>query len=360
MKTYRLLFFALFPILAVTSCKKDSATNPTGSSGATGTTGVMGPTGLTGSTGAITDIYIVGNIKATNGAYVAACWKNGVLTKLSDSTVNCYANGITVFNNDIYILGIFGGYVAYWKNGIMTKLGMGYTRGGRSAITVQGNDVYAAGHNFEAGAVYWKNQTAIPLSGGADASDIFTGIAVNSNNVYLAGNDNSLDGTTTAVYWTNNTGITLPHGSGKFSKAESLIVYGNDTYITGNYGAASKDYHDEMYASYWKNGNLITVGDTNRYTLINSIAFNGNDIYLAGIRAKSANGVTYGCYWKNGTIAFASPNLTTTDLSDIAVNGTDVYFLDGTKSGYWLNGNFVKLSGGSDLTASTILIYHHN
>lgn len=85
------------------------------------------------------DVYVVGSIltsdipdKYSQGywlslATVAALWKNGNLTLLTNESLCSDAKSVYVYNNDVYICGViadssYGTHAVYWKNGVQHQL----------------------------------------------------------------------------------------------------------------------------------------------------------------------------------------------------------------------------------------------
>ena len=96
----------------------------------------------------------------SNGSFnVAKYWVDGQEIKLSDGTRDASANSMVVSNNDVYIAGSDSGAV-YWKNNYEVRL----SGDGASSIFVSGNDVYVAGSVGSDTAVYWKNGTKVILA----------------------------------------------------------------------------------------------------------------------------------------------------------------------------------------------------
>ena len=73
----------------------------------------------------------------------------------------------------------------YWVDGQEIKLSDGTNNAKANSIFVSGSDVYIAGSDN--GAVYWKNNAEIRLSG-SNASSIF----VSGNDVYVGGSDSTM------------------------------------------------------------------------------------------------------------------------------------------------------------------------
>jgi hypothetical protein len=98
------------------------------------------------------DFVIVGNNIYMCGALGnrAYYWKNGVQTKLSDSS--SYAHGIAVNGADVYIVGKENDKAVYWKNGIKTILSN--ESSGAYDIAISGSDIYIVGEENWRNAVY--------------------------------------------------------------------------------------------------------------------------------------------------------------------------------------------------------------
>ena len=166
----------------------------------------------------------------SNGTYnVAKYWIDGQEIKLSDGTRDASANSIFASNNNVYTAGSDSGAV-YWKNNSEVRL----SGDNASSIFVSGNDVYVAGTHASK-AVYWKNGTEVALENtnvygdynNAAANSIF----VSGNDVYVAGYDGP-----NAVYWKNGAEIYLTAGTitiTGFVHAYSIYVKGSDVYVVG-------------------------------------------------------------------------------------------------------------------------------
>lgn len=169
--------------------------------------------------------------------------------------------------------------------------------------------------------------------------------------VYVCGEER--DGTRyNASYWKNGNRVSLGDGF-----ANSIYVSGNDVYVCGN------------GASYWKNGNLVTLGNGIGQT--NSIAVSGNDVYVVG----EIDG--HAVYWKNGNLMYLPENTRSGDwaaiypississhANSIFISGSDIYIAGGeeiarmispypnlghvfsTSAVYWKNGNEIYLIKG--------------
>ena len=92
---------------------------------------------------------------------LAATSPNKSLATSADTSVDVYVAG--------YIMTGSGTTAAYWKNGVLTTLGDSLSFSQASGIAVQGNNVYVAGTYGLANeyAVYWKNGVATTLSPGS-------------------------------------------------------------------------------------------------------------------------------------------------------------------------------------------------
>ena len=307
--SFYLLFIILFPIL---SCKKDKSPGP--------------------KTEGQVDVYLAGYVQAKNGRYVAAYWKNGVITKLTDSVSDSFGNNIVVNGTDVYVTGSVDTKGAtYWKNGkpvILTT-----TSGITNAIAISGSDVYVAGASK--GYCYWKNGTIIrlPTPRIYNSTDI-NSIAVKGNDVYVVGGVYANNGNSVATYWKNGIPKRLVDST-MFSYAKGIAIQGNDVYISG-YTTLSTDGFE--VGTYWKNDEQHSLsGD--HYSEAISIVVSGSDIYLGGHTLGSVYNTTVATYWKNGAETRIGSEAPGNYASNIQVSGTDIYILayDGINKVYWKN-----------------------
>jgi hypothetical protein len=214
-------------------------------------------------------------------------------------------------------------------------------------------DVYLTGYSSYGttilGSVYWKNDVLIPLSGGQFA----TGIAFMNTDVYVCGNAGYLitgpggGYATQAVYWKNGQIVNLGNPP---SYARAIVISGSDIYIAGIANV------DSIYSAvYWKNGTLISLANV-PYSVANAIAVSGSDVYVAG--NIGSNGFQ-AVYWKNGT-QISLENAIPSQANGIAISGSDVYVAGlvttgaGTEAAvYWKNGVRTNLNSLSTDTMIT-------
>jgi hypothetical protein len=325
------------------------------------------------------DVYTAGYITTSNGlggiTEVAAYWKNGVITKLTDSLSFCEAKGIAVVGTDVYVVGYissltnpFNENAVLWKNGVATILSPDSTASEATFIGVSGMDVYVGGlihdvisqtsnsTSYGNQPVYWKNGTPNLLP---KATSI-TGIAFNGSDVYIAGSvvsPNKFTGVgmgngSVAAYWKNGTlcdtlaypAIYLPAYS---SAASAIAVNGNNVYTAGS----TAIYQPEM----WQNNTPTILANTTAASTVKGIATNGTDVYVAG----TSGNFNVATYWMNNVpttlSAGAAISMTNSFAAGIALNGSDVYVAAQVKhtadqeygSYYWKNGVPVQLSGGA-------------
>ncbi|MDB5144815.1 MAG: hypothetical protein JWQ66_3528 [Mucilaginibacter sp.] len=260
-----IFLFAVVFVFAISACKK-SGTNP----------GLSLTPPHTGS-----DVYVAGFITAKNGHPVAAYWKNGVITKLGDSTLVSEASSIIVQGSDIYVAGI-------------------------SSSINQANTT----------VTYWKNGVAVRMPLIADLGVSQTAFAINGNDLYMAG-DLTVSNQNTANFWKNNVSTTLPDYSAG-SYAYGIYSSGPDLYVTGYANIPG----GLSTAVYWKNGVLKKLGDETKYQSMGySIKVSGSDIYVAGyIEHISNNGNTLqAVYWKNGVQTILTDISLAADVFDIVI-----------------------------------------
>ncbi|MBC7641434.1 MAG: hypothetical protein H7174_03710 [Flavobacterium sp.] len=165
-------------------------------------------------------IYVSGfealNSSGTNYAINAKYWRNGVVTNLTNYTINnrVYAHDIAIAGNDVFVAGSLDYRAVYWRNGVVTTLSG--TSSNSAAISLVGSDVYVFGDEQTAGtsnAVYWKNGISTNLSNGSSFDGIVDGAVVGSDVFAIGGSSVSWGGVSTAKYWKNTT-ETIIGGSG--------------------------------------------------------------------------------------------------------------------------------------------------
>jgi hypothetical protein len=241
------------------------------------------------------DIYVAGNVIVNEQITTAVIWKNGVATKLTDGSSNADARAITISGGNVYVGGYTNNFQAvYWKNGIVTPLANSAVA---NSIAVEGGNIYAAGFLFDTQissnqAVYWTN--GVPkecLGPNGDSFDYIgylpgsaSGIAVKDNNVYITGYAGG------GKYWKNGAEVDL--NNGYFSYPFAIAVNGNDVYLAGETDSPAPGAISS--ATFWKNGvaSLLTQGSS--LSRAYAIALDRSDVYIAG----QADGKAV--YWKNG------------------------------------------------------------
>lgn len=134
---------------------------------------VMGELAISGS-----DIYVAATIPSANDIGIAEYFKNGIATRLSDSTKTATAVSMAVAGADIYVAGSTTSQngitqATYWKNGMPVNLSGGTHAAYATSIFILENDVYVAGYESNGSvniAKYWKNGVAVILSHGTTSS----------------------------------------------------------------------------------------------------------------------------------------------------------------------------------------------
>lgn len=183
------------------------------------------------------DVYIAGFDFRNNEIVM---WKNGVKSVVSKGVPLTYDGmGIGVSGNDVYICGNVNEHAYLWKNGVATKLSdssSSYV----SSLFLAGMDVYISGRE-NGKAVYWKNAVKRVLS---TQSSFAYAIAVSGTDVYVVGNENW----NTAVYWKNGIKTVLHSSVSGYASANAIKILDTDVYIVGTIGGG-------MSADVcWKNG----------------------------------------------------------------------------------------------------------
>jgi len=322
-----------------------------------------------------------------NGLPVAAYWKDGVVTTLSNKS--SYATGIAISGNDVYVVGSDDGIPTYWKNGVATimqnntnpflyseptpiavsesgdvhvlssgtfpsKQGK-YWKNGSSvvlsgityptSIKISGNDVYISGYTSNNYGVpqarLWKNGVVTNIGNGKASF-----IALTGSDIQLAVNQNAHS---VAKYWKNDTEIILSDGL-ENAHASAIAVSNGDVHIVGDHGPELDCCNLQTY--YWKNGDRVKLTDGMKAT---ALAVSNSNVHVTGL---GISGGSYGgLYWMNG-----SPTKLGDYVSSIALNGDDVY-ISGSQSGvarYWKNGAEVVLDRVKNISEATSIAVSGN
>jgi Carboxypeptidase regulatory-like domain len=305
----------------------------------------------TGNNVSLGTITACGNTINTSGVYIAgaidddaAYWKDGVPVLLTNinSTSNynyAYATAVTVYNNDVYVLGavedstVNGSISAIklWKNGVATSLTSGITYAEAYGLDVYNGDVYVSGYEHINGtdvAKVWKNGVATVLT--KDTFDIISvgEMKVINGDVYVcgAGYRNNSIVTEKPLYWKNGV-IYVLSNSGGMGNADVISESNGDIYIAG-YDAAPSQPGKSVF---WKNGVKTELAITPGYGYVSSnaiFAVNG-DHYIAGSHTHTSTGYYVNAsYWKNNSPVLltngSSPGITY-DFYDIFVKGNIIY-----------------------------------
>jgi hypothetical protein len=212
------------------------------------------------------NLYVAFTGASVHGFDQPYYWQNGTFNPLTDGAAEAFTKGMLVNGSDIYVTGASANNygdddnieATYWKNGVITKLvNSTYASSMANAITIQGTDVYVAGYVYAADGyevVYWKNGTMVKLAANSEGGNAFA-IAVQDTNVYVAGYLNQK-----ATYWKNGIQTSLSNGS-----INSIAISGSDVYFAGN---------DNLHACYWKNGTEVQMTSLNGnsiYSTLNKI-----------------------------------------------------------------------------------------
>jgi hypothetical protein len=324
-----------------------------------------------------TDIYLAGSTyiessspKTISGSSVATYWKNGVPTILTDTVKGSRANGITVIGKDVYVVGDISiplpngrdrtAIAACWKNGVLTKFGRGTIYG----VAAKGKDIYMVGTLYGLGnekITFWKNGLPDTLGDGRILS-----ITVDAGNIYMAGYQ-IIHGETNgpenrwevATYWKNGKPIELDNNV-TFIKtmANSIFIQDGDAYIPGSH------LENAVVPMYWKNRDSISLSPKSPrlYGEANGIYADENNVYQSGyVYVPTHNGLaTFGAvYWKNGIINYLPYIGKESFASAIVIQNNDTYVAGSDDYPiYWKNGKRIQLGKNKgQVSAITVVGY---
>jgi len=314
------------------------------------------------------NVYIAGSSYViADGNTAGVYWKNGNINYLEGHGLG---TDIFVQGKDIYVAGSVsdGGIYyrpGYWKNGVQHLLSNG--NGETSAIAVSGADVYVVGTTFsdldptDIHPTVWKNGNIMTLPNPLDITGkaIPKGVIAYNNKVYIFGKTIGPNGASSSpIVWNGDGSVFMLSKEKIVYSINSISFQGNDLYMCGSI------YTNNHYLVYWKNdvANSI-INSTANDDAYNSMTLVGSDVYIAGIDL--AKGSYTAAYWKNGLETELAQNSTATR---IASQGKDIYivgtsYLGGDYNGYaavyWLNGNLIKLPGSKGGDATSITIVDH-
>lgn len=253
------------------------------------------------------NVYIAG-YEIVNLYAVVKYWKNGVATTLSDGKKQVSVSAMTVSSsNDVYV----GGYeindaaitvAKYWKNdGSSVTLGDGVNNSYIIAMASSGTDVYATGYASVGiktlSAKLWKNGVEVPLTSDGKANSYAQAMTLVGNDVYVAGGDDTASNAR-VKYWKNGISTLVTKDRGRKSAA-GIAVNGNDVYIAGL---------DSIGPKYWKNGIATNLPITKKYIRsYTSIHLVGSDVYVFGNEQDGTKKIPK--YWYNGSPEFILPDI---------------------------------------------------
>ena len=309
-------------------------------------------------------------------------WKTGdtALTSVGNSNESIETNAIAVTDDgSVYIGGTMtsdalGGYevAALWKNGQLTML-TDMARPTDAAVyglAVDGNDVWAAGFyrylrdngwSFQRdAAMLWKNGNKIELTNGETYAKAWD-VDISGNNVYVAGEKSNADGFAVATVWkgdknstdwSNCEEISLTDGL-SHAYAEGICADGDDVYAVGykNYDS------DKKVACIWKNG-VETVLSTNE-SYATSVCVNGDKVYVAGWEYIDINGrkCAVATLWENGVTRHLYNEPHSSQARCVVSKGDYVYVSGfiGNQAVIWENGVAGALANDTYPTCITSL-----
>jgi hypothetical protein len=302
-------------------------------------------------------VVLVAGYESNGTNNVAKYWIDGQEIELSDGTHNATANSIFVSDNDVYVAGMNSGAV-YWKNNREIRL----SGNNASSIFVSGNDVYVGGSD-STHAVYWKNGKKIILEK-SNLSVNFNSFAVYSifvsgNDVYAAGFDDQ-----NAVYWKNGSEFFLTAYTPEFegtAHANSIYVSGSDVFVVGYVNSSGSVFPQVLY---WKNGVLVPLSVADHLGQANSVFVSGSDVYIAGMHEANPHYVATAAYWKNGNSILLPLTEMNSSANSIFVSGSHVYVAgyefvayQESYAVYWKDEVETKLTDGThDAIATSIFI----
>lgn len=259
-------------------------------------------------------VYVAGFCQASFGATssIPVVWKDGVITVLSSvASYFAAANSVYVSGGSVYVAGYYcapgvGAIAAVWKDGVRTDLtDAGISADARvNAVYVSGGSVYAVGYYFDGAtniAAIWVDGAKTDLTDPAAVSNATaSSIYVSDGDVYIAGSYN--DGANyIAVVWKNGVPTELTATAGSDAWATSIYVSGA-VYVTGYYNDSISGH---TIATVWKDTvrTDLTDGATVVNAWANSIYVNTGNVYVGGYYFDGSTPGSIGGVWTDGVIS---------------------------------------------------------
>ncbi len=302
------------------------------------------------------DVYVAGAVSSKSSPtsfLVASYWKNGIISKLTDSTGNADAYAIAIDNGDVYVAGYTTAktgtntVATYWKNGKEIHLTNSSTNASASAILIYNGIVYVTGSVYNSNginvATIWKNGVATQLSDGTQNAYV-AAITISNGDVYLAGADGN-----SGKIWKNGVATTINYPGSAVVSLSSITVNASNVYVAG--------YVKGGGAAYWKNTTATLLTNTyNSYA--SGIAVNDNGVYVSGNIDNV--GQNEPSIWIDNSPEQWQTNFSSTNFAaGMAVDGDDVYLAGslGSYAGYWRNGVAVQLSNDGSANAIALVVH---
>ncbi len=306
---------------------------------------------------------------ATNEASTKYFVNNSATVIGNPSTEKIYGEDLEVDGSDVYVLASrqqpsSSGYSAViYKNGVEFQAiphvpGIYY-----NCLAVNGNDIYLAGYEYPNSGVpkmiQWKNGTVTSITSntGANATDARPfDMVVAGNDVYIAGYETASSSPYNRLpkYWKNGVAVAFTSDAGTNAEVHRIVVNGTDVYGSGK---------ENGKPVLWKNNNKTVLSNAEGWSY--GLAVSGNDVYTAGSVSTGSN-IYNATSWRNGTQKMLSTITAQGVVSvyGIGVDGEDVYVIgsyplsSGAVPVYWKNGvmNELPITAGMNGYAYRLVI----
>jgi hypothetical protein len=152
------------------------------------------------------------------------------------------------------------------------------------------------------------------------------------------------------LYWKNGEWHPFRHEAIGGMIFHALTMADGQLHVTGERIYSSS----RATAFHWSGDVTDELSDSNGFASGKDIAVAGGDVYIGGVKNESSSVTTIG-YWKNGDWhALAGGSVGNTDGGPITVKGDDIYFagvVDGAPT-YWKNDTAFPLQGGAAAVTS--------
>ncbi|MDR1841327.1 MAG: hypothetical protein LBQ86_05320 [Holophagales bacterium] len=203
-----------------------------------------------------------------------------------------------------------------------------YTTGTVSTISDNGPNKTSLWENGALKTISRGIDDGKPSEGTTRGNQVFVS---DTGDIYVAGY-NAADSVDywfqhSATYWKNGEEITLTE-PGIYAEAESIFVVGDNVYVAGNTFRTPSFVPAYPVATLWKNGEPTYFSDPDDWNIVSraySVCVSGDDVYVAGYLTSEYMQIYHATIWKNGETQLIGDKIESSLVYSILVSSGNVY-----------------------------------